>query len=77
MDVDDLGSVRVELNCQKRMTSTHMAVRGVGPAEKAHTMHFLTEIVRRATRQNPEPKARVRGKSPRARLRGEALSMLA
>jgi hypothetical protein len=40
-------------------------------------MHFITEIVRRATRQNPEPKAPVRGKSPRARLRGEALSMLA
>jgi hypothetical protein len=40
-------------------------------------MHFFAEIVRRATRQNPEPTPRVRGKSPRARLRGEALSMLA
>jgi hypothetical protein len=40
-------------------------------------MHFITELVRRATRQNPEPQTRVRGKSPRARLRGEALSMLA
>lgn len=42
-------------------------------------MHFITQIVRRATGQNwgqnPEPKPRVRGKSPRARLRGEALSM--
>lgn len=40
-------------------------------------MHFITEIVRRAARLNLEPKTRVRGKSPRARLRGEALSMLA
>jgi hypothetical protein len=48
-------------------------------------MHFIAEIVRRATGQgfgqsfgqNPEPTPRVRGKSPRARLRGEALSMLA
>jgi hypothetical protein len=54
-----------------------MAVRGVAPAEKAHIMHFLTEIVRRATRRSPEPKTFVRGKSPRARLRSEALSMLA
>ena len=41
-------------------------------------MNFITQLVRRATRiQNIEPKARVRGKSPRARLRCEALSMLA
>ncbi len=41
-------------------------------------MSFIAEIVRRATRLNVEqPKARVRGKSPRARLRCEALSMLA
>lgn len=59
------------------MTSTHTAVREVGPARKANTMHFITEIVRRAARLNLEPKARVRGKSPRARLRSEALSMLA
>jgi hypothetical protein len=43
-------------------------------------MNFITEIVRRATRTNrqtgTEPQARVRGKSPRARLRSEALSML-
>lgn len=44
-------------------------------------MHFIAELVRRATRPAPElierPKARVRGKSPRARLRSDALSMLA
>jgi hypothetical protein len=64
------------------MTSTHTAVREVGPARKANTMHFITEIVRRATSQSfgqkaTEAKPRVRGKSPRARLRGDALSMLA
>jgi hypothetical protein len=39
-------------------------------------MNFITELVRRATRTTTEPQARVRGKSPRARLRSEALSML-
>jgi hypothetical protein len=43
-------------------------------------MNFITQLVRRATRLSQqtgsEPQARVRGKSPRARLRSEALSML-
>ena len=43
-------------------------------------MRLLTKIVRRATRTSPQlierPKANVRGRSPRARLREEAFSML-
>jgi hypothetical protein len=44
-------------------------------------MRFIAQIVRRATLSHTEiaerPKARVRGKSPRARLREDALSILA
>lgn len=43
-------------------------------------MRFIAQIVRRATLPRLErierPKARVRGKSPRARLREDALSIL-
>src|SRR5690349_17594021 len=73
--VDAQDSVRVKLNCRSAgMTSTHMVVREVLQPGKAQTMSFIAEIVRRATRQQPAPPARVRGKSPRARLRCEALS---
>jgi hypothetical protein len=77
--IDGQDSVGVKLNCRSAgMTSTHMAVREALQPGKAPTMSFIAEIVRRATRLNVEqPKARVRGKSPRARLRCEALSMLA
>ncbi|PRP94902.1 hypothetical protein [Enhygromyxa salina] len=42
-------------------------------------MRFITKIVRRLDLIGfaEPPKARVRGKSPRARLRAEALSFLA
>ncbi len=44
-------------------------------------MRIIAQIVRRATLPRVEvverPKARPRGKSPRARLREDALSMLA
>ena len=40
-------------------------------------MRFITNIVRRASRKTTEqPKTRTHGRSPRARLREEAFSML-